>query len=33
MKSHHWVVLLIVLAAGYLAGARFPGLAHKVGVA
>jgi hypothetical protein len=28
----HWVALVIVLAAGYLAGAKWPALASKVGV-
>lgn len=33
MKPHHLLFLLIVLAAGYVLGARYPGLAARVGVA
>ncbi len=33
MKASHWLLLLIVLLAGYVAGARYPQLAHKLHVA
>ncbi len=33
MQPHHFVILALVLIAGYLAGARWPVLAHKVGIA
>jgi hypothetical protein len=32
MQAHHWVVLGLVLIAGYLIGAKWPTLARQVGV-
>jgi hypothetical protein len=33
MRQHHLVFLLIVAAAFYIVGARYPALAQKVGAA
>lgn len=32
MKSHHWVMLLIIFAAGYAVARYFPGIGNKVGL-
>jgi hypothetical protein len=32
MYAHHWVMLGVVLIAGYLLGAQYPSLAKTVGI-
>lgn len=33
MQTHHWLLLAVLMVAGYFVGAKYPQLAHKVGVA
>lgn len=32
MQGHHWLMIAIVLIVGYIAGAKYPMLAQKIGL-
>ncbi len=32
MASHHWLMLVLILAIGYFVGARYPGMARQIGM-
>lgn len=32
MQAHHWLMLALVLGAGYFIGARYPALARQAGM-
>lgn len=32
MRGHHWLMLALVLIAGYIAGAKWPQAARTIGV-
>jgi hypothetical protein len=32
MQGQHWIMLLVAVAAGYVAGRMFPALGQKVGL-